>query len=397
MMIWYLSCCCIGFWTTGRIDKTGRLYCAGTVNAERERRAERIYMRHRIAVAFFGLLVAVNLAGAGDDPVVGEKPLSELLKQLRSENRGLQMRAAQALGNAPTNLHGRIMPQLIPILKSERENDKFVAAQTLGVYGSISRVAIPDLLPMLKGTQYERNRAAAAKALGQILKDAKSDKEVDEVTAALIEAFKDAYEDVRREAATSCGMIGPAAKACIPHLPPLLKEPPGAEPNMVSMAAAYTCERMGPLAKEHVDLLITIMHRYASFKTPAYVLALGAIGPVQDNIVPNIMDKMEQTDQTIWWHMAPYEVFERFGPKAAPAVDLLDRFLRESKLSPPQVVQTMKTLKAIGPAAKNAQKTVEGLTKITQYNQRYGRAATAEEVAEIKKQAAEALKAIAGQ
>jgi hypothetical protein len=45
----------------------------------------------------------------------------------------------------------------------ERE---FVAAQILGVYGPLSRVAVPDLLPMLKGTQYERNRTTAAKALG---------------------------------------------------------------------------------------------------------------------------------------------------------------------------------------------------------------------------------------
>jgi hypothetical protein len=44
----------------------------------------------------------------------------------------------------------------------------------------------------------------------------------------------------------------------------VLKEPRGADPNMVSMAAAHTCQRMGPLAKEHVDLLITVMHRYAS-------------------------------------------------------------------------------------------------------------------------------------
>lgn len=165
---------------------------------------------------------------------------------------------------------------------------------------------------------------------------------------------------------------------------------------MVSVAAAETCARMGPLAREHVDLLITIMHRYASCYTPAYVLALGAIGPIQDNIVPNIMDKMEQQDQSIWWQMAPYEVFEKFGPKAAPAVDLLNRFLRENKLSPPQVIQTMKTLRAIGPAAKNALQTVEKFSKITQYHQRYGKAATKEEVAEINKQAEAAAKVIGG-
>ncbi len=351
----------------------------------------------RIVLVAALLAISTCAARAEDDITVGGKPLSRVMTQLRGANRGLQVRAARILAEAPEAVRPKIIEAVLPVLKSERENDKFVAAQVLGEYGPVARTAVPDLLPMLKGTQFERNRAAAAKALGQILKDAKQDKETDTVTSALIGAFKDQYPDVRREAATACGMIGPAAKACIPHLVPLLKEPPGAQPNIVSMAAAQTCVRMGPLAKEHVDLMISIMHRYASCYTPVYVQALGAMGPVHENIIPNIMDKMEQTDQSIWWQMAPYEVMEKFGPKAAVAVDLLDRFLRESKLSAAQVIQTMKTLRAIGPAAKNAAKTVESFTKLTAYNQRYGKkATTAEELAEIKKQAGETLKVITG-
>lgn len=350
-----------------------------------------------IAQLSLSLLLPALCSAADEELMIGDKPVSAILKQLSDPNKGIQVRAARTLADAPAELRPKLMPKVMPLLKSERENDKYVAAQFLGECGPAAKAAVPDLLPMLKGTQYERNRAAAAKALGQILKDSKSDKEIDEVTAALIEAFKDPYPDVRREAVTACGMIGTAAKACIPHLAPLLKEPPTSQYNLVSAAAARTCERMGPLAKEHVNLLITVMHGYASCQTPAYVLALGAIGPVQDNIVPNIMNKMEQTDQSISGLMEPYEVLERFGPKAAPAVDLLDRFLRESKLSPAQVIQTMKTLKAIGPEAKNALKTVEEFAKITKYNQRYAnKAATPEEIAEINKQAVEAVKAIAG-
>lgn len=355
-------------------------------------------IKNSLRVVMFAVASCTVVYGrvlAQEAPMIDGKPIKEWVKQLTEENRGLQVRAAKTLAAAPVELRSQIVPIILPLLKSERENDRFVVAQTLGEYGVLSKAAVSDLLPMLKGTQYERNRAAAAKALGQILKDAKFDKEIDEVTAALIEAFKDSYEDVRREAVTACGMIGPAAKACIPYLAPLLKEPPGSQYNLVSAATARTCERMGPLAAEHVDLLITIMHRYASSQTPAYVLALGAIGPVQDNIVPNIMNKMEQTDQTISWQMEPYQVLERFGPKAAPAVDLLDRFLRESKLTPAQVAQTMKTLKAIGPAAKNALKTVEELTRTTKYQQRYtGKKATAVEIAEINKLAEEAVQAI---
>ncbi|MBA4388180.1 MAG: hypothetical protein C0404_09380 [Verrucomicrobia bacterium] len=324
-------------------------------------------MKNRVVVVLAGLLLTAHMAAAGEEPQVGDKPLSELLKQLRGENRGLQMRAAKALSEAPTNLHATIMPQVIPVLKSERENDKFVAAQILGVYGPMSRAAVPDLLPMLKGTQYERNRAAAAKALGQILKDAKSDKEIDDATAALVDAFKDSYEDVRREAATACGMIGPAAKACIPSLTPLLKEPPTAVPNMVSVAAAGTCERMGPLAKEHVDLLLTLVHRYASDQTPAYVLALGAIGPVQDNIVPNIYDFMERG--AAWRMVETWQVLQKFGPKAEQVIPFAKRFLtnpqfyglNDGRTRELTVIEAMKFLQVAGPKAVDVLPQVESL------------------------------------
>jgi HEAT repeat protein len=343
------------------------------------------------------VLGVLNCAVAEDDPQIGDKPLSELLKQLRSENRGLQVRAARALTDAPAELKPAMMPKVMPLLKSERENDKFVAAQVLGDCGPQARSAVQDLLPMLKGTQYERNRAAAAKALGQILKDAKPDKEVDEVTAALTATFKDAYEDVRREAVTACGMIGPAAKACIPNLKPLLEEPPGATPNMVSMAAAGASERMGPLAREHTDLLITLMHRYASDQTPAYVLALRAIGPIQDNIVQNVMSRME----TIGWGgcmEACVLTLETFGPKAEASTDLLARFIREWKTDAKGMTKMARALKAIGPGAKNAEKTLRDLLALP-YHYRPGsyQLENAADWAEMKRTTAAALEAITGQ
>ena len=107
-------------------------------------------------------------AWAEEDPAIASddgaerKPLSEWVNQLRSANCGLQLKAARALSKAPAEMYAKIVPQVIPVLKSERENDKFVAAQVLGNYGPAAKAAVPDLLPMLKGTQYERNRAAAA-------------------------------------------------------------------------------------------------------------------------------------------------------------------------------------------------------------------------------------------
>ncbi|MFC1672165.1 HEAT repeat domain-containing protein [Planctomycetota bacterium] len=300
-----------------------------------------------------------------DDPKIKGKPVSKWIEQLRGKNRGLQVRAARALSAAPTNLHSRIAPQVIPVLKSERENDKFVAAQILGEYGPAARAAIPDLLPMLKGTQYERNRAAAAKALGQILKDAKPDKEVDTVTAALIEVFTDQYDDVRREAVTACGMIGPAAKACIPHLTPRLNEQIGYPPKPVAVAAAWTCERMGPLAKEHVDLLIGLMHRVMGY-TPAYISALGGIGPVHKNVVPNLMDNMEQYTS---WHLESWQVLQKFSTKAEEVIPFAKRFLANATFygannGPHRelvVIEAMKFLQVAGPKAVDALPEVERL------------------------------------
>ena len=346
----------------------------------------------------FGVVVAQD-----EDMVLQGNPVSEWIKQLRSENRGLQLRAVQVLCNAPSNLHERIMMQVIPVLRSERENDKFAAAQVLGSYGAVARPAIPDLLPMLEGTQYERNRAAAAKALGQILKDAKPDEEVEKVTQALIKAFNDPYSDVRREALRACGMIGPAAKSCIPHLAAKLTEggvTGGAwgkdEIYLVREAAAYCVMRMGPLAKEHVDLMIAKLHQEGQ-KSPIWVQAPGAIGPVHENVAKNIVDKLEVPDPAMWWMLEAYDVLASFGPRAEPAVDLAARYLRECKLPGAGAIKLLRLLKSIGPAATNALPVIKSYLNIKAYNQRHGGPATAEEVAEMRKEASAAWEAITGQ
>lgn len=226
------------------------------------------------------------------------KQLSEWIKQLQSDNRGLQVRAAKILSVVPAELRPIIVPKVIPLLKSERENDKFVAAQILGEYGAIAKVAVPDLLPMLKGTQYERNRAASAKALGQILKDALPSEEVDRVAEALASKFNeeyDQYADVRREAVRAIGMIGPAAKKVIPKLTRALTDyvQYSTEHQMVRQQAAWACGRMGPLAVEHMDRLITMLHAEGE-QLPEIVEAIGQIGPINENVINNIVDKMEQ-------------------------------------------------------------------------------------------------------
>ncbi|MBA4388097.1 MAG: hypothetical protein C0404_08960 [Verrucomicrobia bacterium] len=318
-------------------------------------------------------LVSLSPARAGDDPEIGGTPLSKIVTQLKSDNRGLQLRAAKALNEAPVEVRERVIPSVVPLLKSERENDRFVAAQVLGEYGPKARVAVSELLPLLEGTQFERNRAAAAKALGLILKDAAASDEVEKVTQALMKCFTDKYSDVRREAVTACGMIGPAAKSCIPLLSDRFNDTEwlkDAECYLVRRAAAWTTGRMGKLGAVHVDKLISMMHGNAPVDTE-FVDAIGEIGPVQDNLVPNIVDKMEKTlyggyQGATGPQMANYvkhcqDVLAKFGGKSEKSVDLQLRLLTAEQVErePARAVQTLNALAAIGPAAAKAVATIE--------------------------------------
>jgi hypothetical protein len=311
------------------------------------------------------------------------KPVSTLLAQLRGANRGLQLRAAQALVKAPAEARPQIVPKLLPILQSERENDRFVAAQVLGEYGPAARAAIPELLPILEGTQYERNRAAAAKALGQILTNAPPSDEVEKVVRALVAKLDDKYVDVAREAVLACGTIGPAAKGCIPALAQQIgqgrKEWQEANAEIFDYwdAVAWTCGRMGPLAAVHVDRLLGEILRTGNTQV---IDALGEIGPVQPNMVPNIVAAMEKInagsvhivvpfrglgartpplggEQAVALMQHGFNVLAGYGEASAPAVEFASSFLAARNKT--YVLGALKVLQAVGPKAASAAKEIE--------------------------------------
>ncbi len=323
-------------------------------------------IRDTSAILAAVLIVAACFAHAGEEEVkIKGKPLATWIEQLTGSNRGLQVRAARALSEAPEAVRPKVTEKLIPILKSDRENDRFAAAQTLGDYGPAAKVAVPNLLPMLEGTQFERNRAAAAKALGLILKDSKESKEIEDITKKLIAIFRDQYPDVQREAVKACGMIGPAAKVCIPHL----KEPmvftlgnvARDEPyRQVRSATCWTLGRMGPLAKGYIDQLISKMHGEGG-SVPEAPWAIGCIGAIHENVVPNIVDFIEKSGRD--WRHSPesklnaWQALTKFGTKSEPAVPLIARYLREGvgTAEPPDVfIEWFRILGAVGPKAKEA-------------------------------------------
>jgi hypothetical protein len=350
--------------------------------------------------------VALVLAAAFGAPAKGEdqvtvkgKPLSRWIKQLTGSNRGLQIRAARALSKAPEAVRPKIIPALIKVLGSERENDRFVAAQTLGEYGPVARPAVPALMPLLEGSQYERNRAAAAKALGQILKDAEPSEEVAGVVKVLISKLTDQYADVRREAVYACGMIGPEAKSFLAHAAPLLKEHrPGYavyEGYGIRCAAAWAVGRMGTHAKGMIDLLIAMMHADAHVN-PNLMWAIGQVGPVHENVIPNIMDKVESAGRAGDYggmKKAAFESLAGFGEKSAQVVPLARRLLRDRTypMQPPLRAAVMEMLAAIGPKAKEAVPEIEADIRMG--------AGKPDDAAyrELHEQAMKAYKAVTGQ
>lgn len=319
-------------------------------------------MRSSLRAVFVVGSFLASIAGAEEqNPKIQDKPLSEWVAQLTDMNRGKQVRAARALSEAPEDVRAAITKRLIPLLRSDRENDRFVAAQVLGDYGPLARAAVPDLLLMLKGTQFERNRAAAAKALGQILKDAKPSKEIDEVAAALSAKYNeeyDNYSDVRREAVRAVGMIGPAAKSVIPKLTRALTDFKqwSQEHQMVRQQAAWACGRMGPLAAEHIDRLIAMMHT-EGHELPEIVEAIGNIGAVHENVALNVVDWLEKLGRGGRYgaaKLAGWIALEKLGGKAEPVVPLIARYLREGlREDPPEsYVQWFRILRAAGPKAE---------------------------------------------
>jgi hypothetical protein len=195
---------------------------------------------------------------------------------------------------------------------------------------------------------------------------------VEKVTQALMAVFEDKYSDVRREAVTACGMIGPAAKSCVPALSKRfddtewLKDP---ECILVRRAAGWTCGRMGTHGAVHVDKLIGMMQNEGE-RAPEYVEALGAIGAVQDNVIPNIMSKLEKVHagnpgEVGWFKHHAFVALSRFGDKSLVALPLTKKILSNlwGKEAAIALQGAMKYVAAMGPKAKDLVPEILAATK----------------------------------
>jgi hypothetical protein len=127
--------------------------------------------------------------------------------------------------------------------------------------------------------------------------------------------------------------------------------------------------------------------------------AIGHIGAVHENVVPNMVDWLEKMGRD--WRgsretrMNAWVALEKFGEKSLPSVPLIARYLREdmgNSETPELYSQWFKILKAIGPKAK------EALPEVKKWAEKKGvpRGWDKAKFEEMKKAAAEAAAVLEG-
>jgi HEAT repeat protein len=188
-------------------------------------------------------------------------------------------------------------------------------------------------------------------------------------------------------------------------MPPLLRETvncelgfTGSDSHGVRCAAAWACGRMGGKeAAVHLDLLISLLHTDARVN-PDIPETLGIIGPVNDNVVKNLVDAFENTARPVDWpefKLATLRALERCGPKAAPAVAFLARNLEKNFTSSHHYHQArylpviMRIFAAVGPGAREAAPVIKKYVELKEF-----RDWKPDELAEIRKAAAAALEEV---
>ena len=153
----------------------------------------------------------------------------QLILLLENSDANLRGSAAYALGDIGAKT---VVPKLIPLLdKSDPTNDANVRWRTvyaLGRMGAEAKIAVPQLIALLKKDSDANVRSSAATVLGSIGAEAK------DAVPQLILLLKDSNVNVRRSAASALERIGAETKIVVPQLIDLLKD---SDTNVRSSAA----------------------------------------------------------------------------------------------------------------------------------------------------------------
>jgi HEAT repeat protein len=293
--------------------------------------------------------------------------LNELIKVANDPNSPEQEKAIKKLGNV-TNEIRAVTFVLRHQLGSGDAKIRRAAAETLDDLGPAAESAEYELISASRDPNVHV-RLAAVDALGHIGPLAKG-----RAVPALIERLsKDKDVNVRRTAAGALAATGPYAKDAVPALMAALKDPD--EPVMVNdfgtvqNNAIYALGEIGPGAAEAAPTLAAIAKDKKDLRRLGAITALGGIGTAHKDVLPALLDCMQQGKNDIRTRTGAAAALGKLGPgeAARQAVPALIDLLKEEEEAPAELIQTpgliaqarccaAQALGQLGPDAKSAVK-----------------------------------------
>jgi HEAT repeat protein/S1-C subfamily serine protease len=312
----------------------------------------------------------------GESTVSNHAAVPDLVRYLDSPNKDFRSKAIANLGKIGSGARLAV-PDLIQVLK--KEADGGVRRQAVEALNKIGVPEKKDLQLLTAGLSDTNSdvRGYAATALGKLgregriyiadllkaKKDTDSsvrqavirslgqvgriDKEI--VMDALKEGLKDSDKDVRVAAAESIVLLGPSAQD-IPVLKDCLKHPD----SEVQIAGARALWSLGPEAKDTVGALMETLNSSKDDQVRgAIVTTLGQIGAASKSAVPAILETMKVKE------IRPKAILAlaKIGPEAKEAVPVLAANLedRDSRIM---------AIKALGEIGKEAKVAVPKMTQL---------------------------------
>ncbi|MEY4805970.1 MAG: hypothetical protein RLZZ206_359, partial [Cyanobacteriota bacterium] len=217
---------------------------------------------------------ALNSIGTGADDAI--LPLIDILRD-RRQPADLRRHAVIAIRSIYADL---ALEQLAGALG---DTDRVVRANAAGALGSTrekAKMAIPQLLKLVRDDPYSEVRAGAADVIGKI------DPNNQEVWSALDIALRDRSWRVRRSAADALGEIGVGAKLAVPNLSLALEN----KNSTLRSSAAKTLGLLGPEAKNALPKLkIALLNNDNSFAQGQAAGAIGNIGTDDPSVIEAII------------------------------------------------------------------------------------------------------------
>ena len=243
-------------------------------------------------------------------------------------------------GESAISNHAAV-PDLVRYLESPNKDFRTKAIANLGKIGPGARLAVPDLIQLLKKESESGVRRQALEALSKIGPPEKKDLQL--LTAGLTET----NPDVRAYAATALGKLGRDGRI---YIADLLKVKHDSE-SSVRQAAIRSLGQVGRYDKERVmDALKEGLKDSERDVRAAAAESIVALGPTAADI-PVLKDCLKHQDPEV--QIAAARALFNLGPEAKDAVSALLETLNSSKDDQVRG-QIVTTLGQIGAASKPA-------------------------------------------